>query len=160
MTGIRAAGMRWCFIWEPCSVWKWGACGCVCSTAPPTVGFLGLWHTPHYITLPLYGPQASASCRGGCQQLPSIPKYAQRTRPTPRGAHRRPRVSNEGMDLHPWLGWSAHTYATHRSADVAWPCSGFGYNSHSPRWILARRRLQSPNRNESTTTTLKMDDKP
>lgn len=81
MTGIRAAGQSWCFIWEPCSVWKWRACGCLCSTVPHIVDFLRLWHTPHYITLPLYGPQASAICRcsrGVVSKPPPILKYMQR----------------------------------------------------------------------------------
>lgn len=81
VSGIRAGGMSWCFIWEPCSLSKWRACGCMCSTVPHTVGFLQLWHTPHYITLLLYGPQASAIRRcskGIVRKPPPILKYMQR----------------------------------------------------------------------------------
>lgn len=166
--------MSWCFIWEPCSLWKWRARGCMCSTVPHTVGFLRLWHTPHYITLPLYGPQASAirRCSRGIVRKPPPPilKYMQRFHSYAQGQPSEPHTEalvsllcRGRFTPTTWL-FSTHIRNSPLSSRHTWARhNGFGYSTkrNSPRWILTRRRQpQSQNSKQATATTLKMTHKP
>lgn len=139
-SGIGAAGTSWCFI---CSVWEWSACGCVCSTLTPTVGLLSA------VTYPTL--HKCATVRPSGLSDPPLQRGREIVSKTPTSlntcsAFTDPQQASPpshkqmslclccaGVDVHPWLGCSAQTNATHNSANVTWPWrKGFGYITKQP----------------------------